>query len=162
MRPQSIPDIPEETVAVARAAFPKGNVYMPMRDHLGSLYEDDQFGDLFSREGQPAERSWRLALVTIMQFAENLTDRQAADAVRGRIDWKYALGLSLTDAGFHYSVLSEFRTRLIEHEAEQRLFAHRATLRVEVMLEQFKTRGWVKAGGRQRSDSTHILGAIAA
>ena len=84
---------------------------MTMRDELGTIYRDDQFADLYPRVGQPAEAPWRLALVTIMQFAENLTDRQAADAVRGRIDWKYALGLELTDAGFDFSILSEFRSR---------------------------------------------------
>jgi transposase len=49
-----------------------------------------------------------------MQFAESLSDRQAAEAVRARIDWKYALSLPLNDSGFHYSVLSEFRDRLLQ------------------------------------------------
>src|SRR5579859_5552824 len=118
---QMISPIPEETERVARAAFPKGNVYLSMRDKLGTVYEDSLFADLFPRRGQPAEAPWRLALVTVFQFAENLTDRQAADAVRSRIDWKYALGLELIDAGFHYSVLSEFRSRLLDGKAELRL-----------------------------------------
>ena len=80
-----------------------------MRDEMGVFFSDEQFADLFSPRGQPALSPCRLALVTIMQYAENLTDRQAADAVRGRIDWKYALGLELTDPGFNYSVLSESR-----------------------------------------------------
>jgi transposase len=88
---------------------------MQMRDELGSLFNDEQFVDLFPNVGQLAEAPWRLALVTVMQFAETLTDRQAADAVRGRIDWKYALSLELTDEGFDASVLSEFRSRLVQH-----------------------------------------------
>ena len=82
---------------------------MVMRDELGPIFEDEEFADLYPNLGQPAESPGRLALVTVMQFIENPTDRQAADAVRGRIDWKYALGLDLSDPGFHYSVLSEYR-----------------------------------------------------
>jgi transposase len=85
---------------------------MHMRDELGTLYEDADFAPLFPAVGQPAETPWRLALVLVMQFMEDLTDRQAAHAVRGRIDWKYALCLPLEDSGFDFSVLSEFRTRL--------------------------------------------------
>jgi transposase len=91
MKPQPIPAIPEETVRVGRAVLPEGNVWMQMRDELGTLCEDEDFRDLFPSRGQPAEAPWRLALVTLMQYAEGLTDRQAADAVRTRIDWKYAL-----------------------------------------------------------------------
>ena len=94
---------------------------MQMRDTLGTIYADVQFADLYPTVGQPAEAPWRLALVTIMPFAENLTDRQAAEAVRGRMDWKYALGLELTDAGFDFSALSEFRSRLLAGAAEERL-----------------------------------------
>jgi transposase len=87
MKPSPIDPIPEDTVRVAQAAFPKGNIYMTMRDEFGVIYNDEQFVALFPELGQPAEAPWRLALVTIMQFLEDLTDRQAADAVRGRIDW---------------------------------------------------------------------------
>ncbi len=121
LRPRPVNDIPEQTIAVAKAAFPKGNVYMKMRDELGAFYADEAFAELFSSRGQPAESPWRLALITILQFAENLTDRQAADAVRGRIDWKYALSLELTDPGFHFSVLSDFRARLVAHDASEQL-----------------------------------------
>ena len=114
IQPQDTYAIPEDTRRVAQAAFPKGNLYMRMRDELGELYHDQQFAELFPRRGQPAESPGRLAWVTVMQFAEGLSDRQAADAVRGRLDWKYVLGLELTDAGFDYSVLSEFRRRLLE------------------------------------------------
>jgi len=144
--------IPEQTVQVARAAFPKGNPYMRMRDALGSIYSNPDFAHLFPKDGQPAEAPAHLALVTIMQFAEGLSDAQAADAVRGRIDWKYALALELTDPGFDSSVLSEFRSRLIASQAELLLF--------DLMLTLFRERKLLKARGRQRTDSTHVLAAI--
>jgi transposase len=146
------PRIPEETIRVARAAFPRGNPYMAMRDALGPIYAEPQFAALFPHDGQPAESPAQLALVTIMQFAEGLSDRQAADAVRGRIDWKYTLALELTDPGFDASVLSEFRGRLIAGGAEGLLF--------ETMLAHLRAQGLVKARGRQRTDSTHVLAAI--
>ena len=121
LKTRFLQDVPEMTQEVARAAFPKGNVYMAMRDELGALYEDADSRDLFPVEGQPAECPWRLALVLVMQYAENLSYRQAADGVRGRIDWKYALGLELSDPGFDFSVLSEFRARLIESQQEKLL-----------------------------------------
>lgn len=152
LHPRYITDTPEETVKVAKAAFRKGNRYMQMRDELGTLFDDEQFADLFPNVGQLAESPWRLALVTIMQFAENLTDRQAADAVRGRIDWKYALSLELTDDGFNFSVLSEFRSRLVTNGAEARLF--------EIMLKGFQERDLLKARGKQRTDSTQILANV--
>jgi transposase len=105
--------IPEETVRVARRAFPKGSVAIRLRDEFGSLYQDQDFQALFPTHGQPGLAPWRLALITVLQFLENLSDRQAAEAVRARIDWKYALGLELTDAGFHFSVLTEFRARFV-------------------------------------------------
>src|SRR5262245_6991056 len=98
--PEIAISVPEETARVARAAFPKGNLYMKMRNDFGVLFTEPQFADLFSPQGQPAEAPWQLAMTTIMQFAEGLSDRQAADAVRSRIDWKYAQGLALTDPGF--------------------------------------------------------------
>ncbi|MDJ0719018.1 MAG: transposase [Prochloraceae cyanobacterium] len=152
LHPQKIADIPPETIRVAQAAFPKGNIYLKMRDELGVFYDDDCFSTLFSLQGQPAFAPWRLALITIMQFVEGLTDRQAADAVRGRLDWKYALSLELTDSGKNFSVLSEFRTRLIEGGLEQKLF--------EQMLSVFKEKGLLKSPQKQRTDSTHILAAI--
>jgi len=145
--------IPEETARVAKAAFPKGNVYMTMRDQLNLWYKDSDFAPLFqSTQGRPAESPGRLALVTVMQFAEGLTDAQAADAVRGRLDWKYALGLELTDPGFHHSILSDYRQRLLAGGAEQQL--------LDDMLQQFRQQGLLKARGRQRTDSTYVLAAI--
>ena len=144
--------IPGETARVAKAAFPKGNPYIKMRDELGVLYQDSEFADLFPTTGQTAESPGQLALVTVMQFAEGLSDRQAAEAVRGRIDWKYALNMELTDPGFDHSILSEFRGRLIEGGAEERL--------LNDMLVKFKAKGWLKSRGRQRTDSTHVLAAV--
>ncbi len=107
MLPRSTPltPIPELTIRVAQAAFPKGSTFILMRDSLGTIFTDQDFADLFSDRGQPALSPWRLALVTVMQFVEGLSDRQASEAVQSRIDWKYALSLELTDSGFDYSVL---------------------------------------------------------
>ena len=146
--------VPEETAELARAVLPAGNLVMNLYDELGTLFEDEDFADLYPKDGQPALSPVRLALVTLLQFMEGLTDRQAADAVRTRIDWKYVLCLDLRDQGFHHTVLSEFRTRLLTHRAEQRVF--------EAILKRAKDQGLVKAGGRQRTDSTHILGAMRA
>ena len=125
---------------------------MQVADRLGTIYHDAQFAALFPTRGQPAEAPARLALVTILQFAEGLSDRQAADAVRSRIDWKYVLGLALTDPGFHHTVLSEFAPRLVAGEAASHL--------LEALLTVARTQGLLKARGRQRTDSTHVLAAI--
>lgn len=92
-------------------------------------------------------------MVTVLQFAEGLSDRQAAEAVRSRIDWKYLLGLALEDAGFDFSVLSEFRDWLIAGEMEQQL--------LDLLLKRFRDRRLVKARGKQRTDSAHIQAAFA-
>jgi transposase len=152
MNPQSIGSIPTETVRIARAACPKGTLAMRLREALGDLYQDEQFVALYPVEGQPGYAPWRLAVVTVLQYTENLTDRQAANAVRERIDWKYALGLDLSDAGFDYSLLSAFRTRLVEQQAE--------TLLLDRLLSVCKQRGWLKEGGKQRTDSTHVLARV--
>jgi transposase len=125
-----------------------------MRDEFGSIFADDDFADLFPQRGQPAEAPWRLALVTILQYVEDLSDRQAADAVRSRIDWKYLLSLELTDSGFDSTVLSEFRTRLVVGAAEQRL--------LDALLAVCRERKWLKARGRQRTDATHVLARVRA
>jgi transposase len=154
LHPMPIEPIPSETARVARAAFPKGNRYLRVADELDTLFTDELFTTLFPAYGQPALAPWRLGLVTILQFAEGLSDRQAAEAVRGRIDWKYVLRLELTDAGFDASVLSEFRSRLIAGAAEYLLF--------ETLLTWCRSRQLVKVRGRQRTDSTHILAAVRA
>jgi len=152
LRPHALEPVPEETARVARAAFPKGNPYLTLRDTLGTIFHDDDFAALFPLVGQPGLPPWRLALVTIMQFRENLADRQAAEAVRARIDWKYLLGLDLTDSGFDFSALSEFRDRLLAGSAAEHL--------LDKLLERCRTQGLLKARGQQRTDSTHVLAAI--
>lgn len=152
MWPRSGRAVPAGTAQVARAAFPKGCLAMRIRDALGELFEDVEFAGLFAVRGRPAVSPARLALVLVLQFAEGLSDRQAADAVRGRIDWKYALGLELTDTGFDASVLSEFRARLVTGDAAEQLL-HR-------MLDRLRERGLLVRGGRQRTDATHVLAAV--
>ena len=142
LRPQPLEPVPEDTVRVARAAFPKGNPYLTLRDQLGTIFQDEDFAALFPSCGQPGLSPWRLALVTLMQFRENLADRQAAEAVRARIDWKYLLGLELTDPGFDFSVLSEFRDRLLAGSAEERL--------LDTLLERCRALGLLRARGPQR------------
>ena len=152
LRPAEIAPVPAGTAQIAAAAFPKGCPAMRMRDELGTIYDDRMFAPLYPARGQPAHSPWRLALVTVLQFAEGLSDRQAADAVRGRIDWKYALGLDLADPGYDFSVLCEFRARLVAGGLEQTL--------LDAMLARFRERGLLKARGRQRTDSTHVLAAV--
>jgi len=149
---QSIYTVPEKTAEIARAIFPDGNLYMKLFDTFGSLFSDQDFALLFPDNGQPAFSPVRLMLVLILQFVEGLSDRQAADAVRARIDWKYLLCLELTDPGFDYSILSEFRTRLLENEWEQKLF--------DKLLVRFREAGYIKKHGQQRTDSTMVLGAV--
>ena len=152
LKPNPISSVPEETARIAQAAFRKGNPYLTLRDELGVIYQDEDFAHLFPDCGQPALSPWQLALVTVLQFRENLSDRQAADAVRARIDWKYLLGLELTDHGFDFSVLSEFRTRLLAGGAEEIL--------LEKLLELCRNLKMVKARGKQRTDATHVLASI--
>jgi transposase len=153
LRPQSLPPVPEATVTAVQAAFPKGNLYVELRAEFGTLYDDQLFADLYPPQGRPVEVApWRLALVMVMQYIEGLTDRQAADAVRRCMDWKYALSLTLTDPGFDFTLLHDFRCRILAHEAGQRF--------LDTSLTTCKARGWVKARGTQRTDSTHVLAAI--
>src|SRR5918998_5566182 len=153
LRPRSgAPPVPDDTVRVARAAFPRGNPYLLLRERLGAVFRDGDFADLYPELGQPAYAPWRLALVTLLQFREGLSDRQAAEAVRGRIDWKHLLALDLADAGFDHSLLCEFRGRLLEHGAEERLLGR--------LLDAAREGGLLQARGRQRTDSTHVLAAV--
>ena len=145
--------VPKQTALVARAAFPKGTLCMLIYDELGTIFRDEDFADLFPPRGQPAEAPFRLALITVLQFLEGLSDRAAADAVRGRIDWKYLLCLELDDPGFDYSILCEFRARLLDNEAaESRLF-----YKIVSVLKDHKL---LKARTRQRTDATHVLAAV--
>jgi transposase len=153
LRPEPLPPIPEAPAAAVRAAFPKGNLYVDLRTEFGTLYEDQLFADLYPPQGRPVDVApWRLALVMIMQYIEGLTDRQAADAVRRCMDWKYALSLDLHDPGFDFTLLHDFRQRLLAHDAAQRL--------LDTFLTTCKARSWLKARSTQRTDSTHVLAAI--
>src|SRR5215813_13018754 len=152
LHPHVIEPVPEETARVAHAAFPKGHPYLTFRDVLGTIFQDEDFSTLFPAWGPSGLPPWRLALVTIMQFREHLADRQAAEAVRARMDWKYLLSLELTDPGCDFSVLSEFRDRLLAGSAEELL--------LDKLLERCRALGLRKARGQQRTDSTHVLAAI--
>jgi transposase len=101
--------------------FPKGNLYVELRAEFGPLDDDQLFADLYPPSGRPVDAPpWRLALVMVMQYIKGLTDRQAADAVRRCMDWQYALSLEVTDPGFDFSLLHDFRQRLLAHEAGPR------------------------------------------
>ena len=152
LQPQKLPEIPEETARIAKILFPKSNVYMWLRDELGAIYNDEQFAALYPNSGQLAEQPWRLAIASVIQYMENYTDRQVAEAVKTRIDLKYALSLELTDPGFDFSVLSEFRSRLIKGGLEEDLLT--------TLLSICRERGLLKERGKQRTDSTHIEAAI--
>ena len=139
---QPIPSVPEATTRVARAAFRRGNLCLVLRDRLGAVFSDADFADLYPRLGQPAYAPWRLALVTLLQFREGLSDRGAAEAVRARIDWKYLLGLDLADPGFDHSVLCELRGRLLAGEATGRL--------LQRVLDAARDDGLLRGRGRPR------------
>lgn len=144
--------VPEETANLAKRVFRKGNRYVTLRDEIGLIFTESDFQDLYAEQGTPGVSAVQLALVTLVQYIEDLSDREAADAVRSRIDLKYLLGLALADEGFDYSVLSEFRQRLVAGEAQSRL--------LDKLLTLCQRQGWLKAGGKQRTDSTHMVGAV--
>ena len=137
---QPLEPIPDLTSRIAQASFPKGTLAMQLRDALGSIYQDADFVDLFPKRGRAAEAPWRLALVTVLQALENLSDRQAAEMVRGRLDWKYALSLPLDDQGFDASILVDFRQRLLSHGAQDRL--------LEPLLRVCREHGWRNRRGQ--------------
>jgi transposase len=126
---------------------------MRIRDVVGPVFSDEQFAGLFSRRGRAGWSPARLAWVLVLQFVENLTDRAAADAVRSRIDWKYLLGLDLEDPGFDFSVLSEFRDRLVAADAQREI--------LDTLLDRLAEEGLVGTRGKARTDSTHVLAAVA-
>jgi transposase len=158
MQPVPWPE-PDPQVAAAITAMYGGRKTEPplavvIRGRLGQWLEDEQFAAAFGVRGKPGLPPSRLALVTVLQRTENLTDRGAADAVRARIDWKYLLGLALDDPGFDHSVLAEFRDRVAAHGLEQAV--------LDALLARLAAEGLVKEGGKQRTDSTHVIAAVAA
>ncbi|MEJ8639885.1 transposase [Streptomyces sp. MS2.AVA.5] len=152
MRPVGLPEIPERTVVVARAAFPKGSLAIRVRDRLSEVFADEPFAGAFGVRGAPGLSPGVLSLVTVLQYCEDLTDRQAAAMTVRAIDWKYALGMELSDTGFDASVLSRFRSRLADHGMERVVF--------DRLLEHCKEAGLLAAGGKPRTDSTHVISAV--
>jgi transposase len=154
MRPRPWPEPSDEIVAAVRKMYRGRRAPLPVviRDELGQLFADEAFAAGFGVRGRPGWSPARLAVVTALQFAENLTDRQAADAVRLRIDWKYCLGLGLADEGFDHSILSEFRARVVEHGLAERA--------LDLLLAALVDKGLLKAGGKARTDSTHVVAAV--
>ncbi|MFI9276167.1 IS1182 family transposase [Kitasatospora sp. NPDC052896] len=155
VQPQPWPQ-PDPQIAAAVRAMYRGKREAPLavqvRDRPGELFPDAAFADAFGRAGKPGWSPGRLALVTVLQKAANLTDRQAANEVRENLAWKYALGLRLEDPGFDHSVLSEFRARVVTHGLEEQA--------LDLLLERLRELGLVDAGGSQRTDSTHIVAAV--
>jgi transposase len=152
LRPVPWPDVPERTAMVARRAFPRGSLAIRLRDELGPVFQDTDFVGAFGVRGRPGIAPSLVMLVTVLQFVERLTDRAAVAAVAGRIDWKYALGLELDNPGFDNSVLAEFRARLVSNDL--------ARLAFDRLLERCRELGLVNAGGKQRTDSTHVIAAV--
>jgi transposase len=147
-----IDPIPEEIQRAVTLSVPKGTLAIHLRDALGTIYEDDDFADLFPKRGRGAHAPWRLALITVLQAGENLSDAQAVMMMQTRLDWKYALSLPLDDEGFDVSLLSDFRQRLVDGHAQERL--------LEPLLRLCRERGWLGKGGKQRIDSTMVLGQV--
>ncbi|WP_331748350.1 IS1182 family transposase [Streptomyces chartreusis] len=152
LEPRAVGGVPELTARVVRAAFPKGTLAVRVREVLGPVFEDEAFAAAFPRRGRPAVSPGSLALVSVLQYAEGLSDRQAADQVRARMDWKFLLGLQLDDPGFDFTVLGDFRSRLIAHGLEEQL--------LDTVLERLSQAGLLRSGGRQRTDSTHVLASV--
>jgi transposase len=158
MQPVPWPE-PDPQVAVAiKAMYGSRKTGWPLaveiRDRLGQWLADEDFAAAFGDRGRPGWSPSRLAVVTVLQRVEKLTDRLAAEAVRARIDWKYLLGLPLEDPGFDHTVLSEFRGKVAGASLEQ--------VALDALLAKLAAGGLIKAGGKQRTDSTHVAAAVAA
>jgi transposase len=151
LRVRPFPALPEETMRVARRALRKGSLYLVLGEQIGHIFEDDDFRDLYALQGEPALSPAQLTLVLFLQALEGLSDREAAEAVRARIDWKYALHLSLEDQGFDFSALADFRARLVSHEAGTRVLDH--------LLQRLRVLQLLKERGQQRTDASYVLSA---
>ncbi len=155
VQPRPWPEPAPEMVAAVAAMY-RGKRERPLpvvvRDQLGEWLADEQFAGAYGKRGKPGWPPGRLALVTVLQMAEDLTGRQAAEAVRTRIDWKYALGLGLADPGFDDSILSEFRGRVAAGGLDQVV--------LDTLLGRMAAGGLVKPGGKMRTDSTHVIAAV--
>ena len=152
IRPRLGVEVPELTARVARAANPAGTTAMQLRDRLDGLWEDGDFAGWYPRDGRPGLSPAQLATVSVLQFLLDLSDRDAAEAVRCRTGFKYALGLDLDDPGFHHSVLGDFRDRLLEEGRADRL--------LDLALARLKEAGLVRERTTQRTGSTHVLAAV--
>lgn len=152
LRPRSGERVPPLTAQVARASNPGGTTAIWVRDRLNGLWCDEDFADWYPRDGRPGLSPAQLATVCVLQFLLGLSDRQAAEAVRCRIDFKYAMAMELDDPGFHHSVLADFRDRLAEDGRPDRL--------LDLALARLKEAGLVRERTTQRTDSTHVLAAV--
>jgi transposase len=154
VQPRPWPKPAEVIVAAVRARYARREapLAVQVRDRFGALFPDAAFESAFAGRGRPGWSPGRLALVTVLQMAEGLTDRQAAEAVRERLSWQYALGLGLDDPGFGHTVLSEFRARVVEHGSEERV--------LDLLLDRLVEVGLLGPGGKQRTDSTHVVSAV--
>ena len=150
-------EIPQATAELAWKVHPRGSDEMRVRDALGPLFADTDFtigvfAEMYAQLGQSGLSPALLTMVMILQFRHSLSGEDAAQAVADRISWKYAVGLDLDDPGFDASVLSEFCTRLVEEGRVDAL--------LDLMVDRLKTAGLVRAGGRQRTDSTHVVACV--
>jgi transposase len=154
LHPQPWPEPAEEITRAVQSMYAGRRAPLPIavREELGELFADAEFAAAFADRGPEGWSPGRLMLITVFQAAENLTDRQAAEAVRDKISWKYALGLGLADAGFDYTILTEFRARLVEHGMQARV--------LDLLVARLVDRGLLKSRGKQRTDSTHIIAAV--
>src|SRR5258706_5934560 len=145
-------EIPQETRAYGEELLAEDSVYRLIGREVEQMLRDEEFEELYAEDGRPAINAVVLALITVFQFLEKLPDRAAAMMAVMRLDWKYALRQEVTWGGFHYSDLCNFRKRLLKHECEGVVF--------ERVLAYLRERGYVKGGGKQRTDSTHIVGQV--
>ena len=152
LRPRSGEQVPSLTAQIAQASNPGGTTAIWVRDRLDGLWCDEDFADWYPRDGRPGLSPARLATVCVLQFLLGLSDRQAAEAVRCRIDFKYAMAMELDDPGFHHSVLADFRDRLAEGDRADRL--------LDLALARLTEAGLVRERTTQRTDSTHVLAAV--